>query len=56
MSDKDEDYQKERDAAAAITIDDSMTRKMGRAFPQGYKDPNPVRTGHTDNKYRPLRW
>ena len=53
---EEELYIKARESAAHQVIEESMMRKIGRQFPQGYKSLNPVREGHTDNKYDPLRW
>ncbi len=49
-------YEKEREEASYRIIDESMMRKLGRSFPQGYKSVNPVQKGHTDNSYSPLKW
>lgn len=56
QADNSKAYEKEREEAAYRIIDESMMRKMGRSFPQGYKSVNPVQKGHTDNEYSPLRW
>ena len=56
MSQAKSKYDKERDDAATAVIEESMMRKIGRSFPQGYKAVNPVQSGHTDNGYKPHKW
>ncbi len=52
----EETYLKERDVAATQAIDESMMRKRGQSMPTNGEQINPVRYGHTDSGYSPLKW